>query len=132
MTASDGREFPLRTVLTLTTGRMWAEDFGKFHEFCEHLCGHPVWTHEFADKAFVERMKAAAFELYPRLAEVDTSECSVEEFEARYPALCAEYGESMAFECGYGTRIESPVESLHRIAPGKQAIVVSTKEPNDA
>jgi hypothetical protein len=31
--------------------------FGDIHELAEKLMGHPIWTHQFADKEFVNTLK---------------------------------------------------------------------------
>jgi len=34
-------------------------DFGDFHEAVEKKLGHPVWTHQFGDEAFAEKVNDA-------------------------------------------------------------------------
>jgi len=45
-------------VITGLTG-VTACDFSSFHEDVEKRLGYPIWTHQFADEAFVEKVKQA-------------------------------------------------------------------------
>lgn len=46
-----------RLVVSAYTGVLMT-DWGLFHKFIEKLLGHPVWTHEFADKEVQEEIRA--------------------------------------------------------------------------
>ena len=35
-------------------------DFADMHEYVEQIMGGPVWTHQMGDRAFVEKIRAAA------------------------------------------------------------------------
>jgi hypothetical protein len=37
-----------------------AGGFGDIHEYAERVLGRPVWTHQFADPAVVEELRAAS------------------------------------------------------------------------
>ena len=37
-------------LLSAYTGFLLVQDFSDVHKFCEDTLGHPIWTHEFADK----------------------------------------------------------------------------------
>ncbi len=37
-----------------------AGPFSDIHEYAEKVFGHPVWTHEFADKGMADKLSAAA------------------------------------------------------------------------
>lgn len=58
------KDFPVQCYLTLLSGISCVKEFGLFHEFMEHVLGHPVWTHEFH-----EAMDIAITKVPPELAE---------------------------------------------------------------
>ena len=43
-------------IITGFTGKM-ACAFGDFHGDVERRLGHPVWTHQFGDKEFMEKIE---------------------------------------------------------------------------
>jgi len=43
-------------VITAFTGIMIGK-FEDFHQYAEELCGCPVWTHQFGDEQFAEKIK---------------------------------------------------------------------------
>jgi len=45
-------------VVTGFTGVL-ACSFDRFHEDAERVMGHPIWTHQFGDADFAERIKEA-------------------------------------------------------------------------
>lgn len=45
-------------IISAYTG-FTACNFGDFHEAVEKKLGHPVWTHQFGDEAFAEKVKEA-------------------------------------------------------------------------
>lgn len=46
-------------IVSAYTGFMLGE-FSDMHEYAEKVIGCPIWTHQFADREVVERLKAAA------------------------------------------------------------------------
>lgn len=36
-------------------------NFSDMHEYVENLFGHPVFTHQFADKEFMQKMKDLSY-----------------------------------------------------------------------
>lgn len=45
-------------IITAYTGISFGgELFSAFHQYVEEKFGHPVWTHEMADKKFWEKLK---------------------------------------------------------------------------
>ena len=125
------KTFPLSVVLSLTTGRMLGRHFDKMHELAEHVAGHPIWTHEFAEHSLCERLRELVFKQHPVLREALAIVC-----ESKDPATIdliirdyleeneEKFGNSFEFEQGDGQRTESPIASMQRIAPGKPTIAV--------
>lgn len=129
------KTFQLADVLTLTTGRLLT-DFHKLHELAEHIAGHPIWTHEFADKKLCDRLRERVFEQYPALRDA----LMIPIQEGVDPAVIRlriheylkenqeKFGAEFEFEQGGETRTENPIESLQRIAPGKPVLAVVVED----
>lgn len=88
------------------------------------VAGHPIWTHEFADKARWDALKDSVFSQHPQLASVDGSGVTPENYEELLAGWTAQFGETLEIEQGTTARKESPLESLERIAPGKPVVAV--------
>lgn len=73
------RRFPVEVVLSVSSGVLLC-DFSLMHEFIEFIAGHPVWTHELADKSFADRLAADCIAQYPKL----------EEMPVKFLSLCLE------------------------------------------
>ena len=129
------KTFNLAEVLMLTTGRSLTS-FNKMHELAEHVAGHPIWTHEFAEEALWRRLREQVFKQHPVLREALVIVC-----ESKDPATIdliirdyleeneEKFGNTFEFERGDGERTESPIESMQRIAPDKPILgVVVDKE----
>lgn len=118
------KEFPLSACLSVSTGRLCG-NFGDMHELAEHLLGHPVWTHEFADRVLVDRLEAAMNAAVPGLPNHDAAK-HVD--KTNYLQFVAEWegklGKSVMIPKGSTMRTENPVESLERMMPGKPVVVV--------
>lgn len=111
------KEFPTEAVLSLTTDRLLC-DFGVMHELAEWVLGHPVWTHEFADKGLWERMKAKLFEQHPSLADFDVSRLTEWNWSIYVEKARKQFGPRLAVTQGDAGRTESPVDSAVRLMGG--------------
>lgn len=47
-------------IISAYTGIMIGK-FSDMHEYVEKLFGHPVFTHQFADKEFMQKMKDLSY-----------------------------------------------------------------------
>lgn len=127
------RDFPLAVVVSLSTGILVHPSFGDMQELAEHVAGHPIWTHEQAEKALWDRLKAALIVSFPWLdgLEVpsDGQERRGQEFLAFVTPwldeLRTRHGALLAVPAGSEQRAESPMASMGRLAPGKPVVVVS-------
>lgn len=63
------KDFPLGVLLSMTTGKMLC-NFSDMHEAAELILGHPVWTHEFADRNLCDKIKARVLAQHPDLADL--------------------------------------------------------------
>ena len=71
--------YPLRTVLTITTGRLLTEQKGNndngisdLYEILEHMTGEAPYTHSLG--RFAEECKPLLFKLFPDLKNANTKE----------------------------------------------------------
>ena len=119
------RSFSLGAILSLTTGKLLCA-FGDMHELAEWVSGHPVWTHEFAERATWERFRQAVFAQHPALASVDASAVNRDNCFELLAGWETQFGKSLEIASGSEQRTESPMESLQRIAPWKEVVVVTT------
>lgn len=107
-------------VLSLTTGILLVQGgFGDMQELCEHIAGHPIWTHELADKALVEKLVAAVHEQHPQLKDVEKWEPGDQDLHtylAGYVSRQVEkFGPSLSIKSSLIERTESPSASLERL-----------------
>lgn len=55
-------------ILSAFTGKMIGR-FSDMHEYVEKIFGHPVYTHQFADKDFVQKVKDLSYNDFIQLNE---------------------------------------------------------------
>lgn len=126
------KSYPLEIVLSLTTGVLLKKGaFGDLHELAEHVAGHAIWSHEFAQKALWEQLRDMVYVQHPRLreaAEYDKpDDVRIAEYLPAYvDKAVAQFGATVEIEGGHSERSESPVESLLRLAPDSTVVVVET------
>lgn len=116
------KEFSTTAALSLVTGILLEKDgFDKMQELAEHLVGHPIWTHEFADKGLVHRLEELAYAQQPRLRDHEefvrpTDKADLENYLNAYIARAtAWYGKTLFFTKGNSERTEHPIESAKRV-----------------
>lgn len=129
------KDYPIEIVLSLTTGYLLKEGgFSDMHELAEHVLGHPVWTHEFADKGLFERMREALFAQYPDLRDVEefdsvAAKIDVAAYLSGYVTRAVvQYGATLEVERGVCERTESPLASARRVFGDKPIAVVTVED----
>lgn len=126
---SDTKTLSYAALLTITSGVMLC-DVGEFHEACEWLAGHPVWTHELADDATIADIRSAALAIAPKCADFDRRGITKENYRERV----VEFVESndlphfVVVPKREATRVESPMESAERMFGGKPIVEVDGDE----
>ena len=135
--------FHMAAVAGMMTGYVLGEDdetgFSAQHRLAEHVLGHPVWTHEFVEEAFWERVRGALLAQHPELAslppynrqkakEAKRSGSVMTYVHAYVRSAIVACGETMTFTKGTAERTETPFESLQRIAPDKPILGIVVKE----
>jgi hypothetical protein len=127
------KTFAIEVVLGLTTGVLLKRGgFGEIHELAEHVAGHSIWTHEFADKRVWSELSEKLFAQHPRLRDAEQfakpEPGALGNYLAEYVARAvATFGASLEIEGGTEARTESPLQSLERLAPGKPAVILVAK-----
>lgn len=86
------REFSTPALASLTGHKLMSESFSEVHEAAEFVAGHPIWTHEFADKSNVENLRKIVLEQHPDLADFDDSDVTPENVVARRADLIEQFG----------------------------------------
>ena len=136
MTA-ETKDFSLGVALSLTTGYMLAGNFGEIHEAAEWLVGHPIWTHEFADRALADRLRDMILGQRPELAAADdfrahadalkgASKSAARSHVDSFMATQVErFGAVVALAKGGHERAESPLDTLRRMVPDEKIVVVT-------
>lgn len=122
------KSYPVEVVLSATTGVLLKHHgFDELHELAEHVLGHPVWTHEFADAGTVRRLRDAVLAQHPALRDAEpwAPDGDLAAYLAGYVERArARYGATLEVEAGTGERTESPLASMQRLAPDKPIVVV--------
>jgi uncharacterized Zn finger protein len=116
------KSYPIEIILSLTTGFLLKEGgFSEMHGLVEHVLGHPVWTHEFADKALWERTRELVFAQHPQLRDAEAfdraaAKRDVATYLTSYVSRAvARYGATLEIQQGATEREENPIESAERI-----------------
>lgn len=107
-------------VLSLTTGILLVQGgFGDMQDLCEHIAGRPIWTHELADKALVEKLVAAVHEQHPQLKDVEKWNPDGQDLHTYLHGYVArqmeKFGPSLEVKSVNIERTESPLASLERL-----------------
>ena len=116
------KTFPIDAVLSLTTGIL-VGPFDKLHELIEHVAGHPVWTHELAERALWGRLSELVFSQHPQLRDAKPFSCAAGLPKATIDTLVASYveeasalfGAEVEIDAGDLERTEGPLVSAQRI-----------------
>ena len=95
-------------LLSAYTGFLLVPDFSEVHKFCEDALGHPIFTHEFADrdvqKEIQEKLRSQIMELIQNIAALrfPTREM-VERMRFPWERIADAYGNTEGFlcECGH-------------------------------
>jgi hypothetical protein len=97
---------------------------GGFSGVAEHVMGHPIWTHEFADRELHERLQFTLGELFPELRGIDFNGITPENVEQRVKQIKSTMPATFDVPRGAADRKEDPVESLKRLAPNAKIITI--------
>lgn len=121
------KTYATEVVLSATTGILLCE-FGDMHELIEHIIGHPVWTHELADRSMMDVIREDVCDQHPRLREVDKSQIINGDWATFRDKWIAKLGATLDIESWNYIRSETPLDSLKRIAPGATSLAVLSQK----
>lgn len=109
------KEFSTAALASLTGHKLMTESFSDVHEAAEFVVGHSIWTHEFADKNNVQKIREAILEQHPDLAGFDDSDVTSKNVVQRRIDLIAEYGTTRTLMKGDEQRLKNPIQTLVEI-----------------
>lgn len=107
---AETRDFPVAVIASISTGIVLCK-FSDMHEAAEYLMGHPIWTHQFADRTLVDEMKRAIAEQCPGMVTeargIDST--NWQEFVAK---LEADLGKTVRIRKGSGLTAMLPTDGI--------------------
>lgn len=116
------KTFSTLAVATAATGIGLGKcSYSDVMEINGFVLGHPVWTHELADRAMNARAEAA---IRAQLPNLPSRELARESWMAAAIAATSEYGDTVTLTEGSGERTESPINSLARLTGRPEDIIV--------
>jgi len=107
---SETREFPTAAIASLSTGTLLCK-FSDIHEAAEYLMGHPIWTHQFADKQLFADMRAMIIEQCPGMPARD-GQITPENWREKLAELVAELGPTQTIRKGAGLTAMLPTDGI--------------------
>jgi hypothetical protein len=113
------KEFSLDIVLTLLTSKSFGGDFGDIHEAIEFVIGHPVWTHEMADKLLWEQLRENILEQHPDLETVDGHLINTNNVHENKQRYIEQFGNTRVLTKGTEVRHKHPLETAKELFPDK-------------
>ena len=124
----DTKIFPTSLVLSVLSATAFGDTFGAIHEAVEFVVGHPIWTHELADRRIWKIAQEAIIAQWPpasRWLQKCEGVVGSPDGAKRLLAQCiAEVGGQVSLTRGNCQRSESPLESAARLLPNKPIIAV--------
>lgn len=126
MSAKMDKTFPTLAVATAATGvGLTSMPFSAVHEICEHVIGHPVWTHELGHGAVTDRIRDLLLAQFP---ELPSPELANEDWQAAAKKATDAYGETMTVPHGSEERAAHPINTLVEKV-GADRVIVLTLPP---
>lgn len=104
------RDFPVAVIASLSTGVLLCQ-FSEMHEAAEFLMGHPIRTHQFADKTLADDMRRAIQEQCPGIPTVAEG-VDASNFRAFAAKLEADLGKLVKIRKGSGLTAMLPTDGL--------------------
>jgi hypothetical protein len=125
------KDFPTLLVGSATSGVVLGKGLSasNIQELAEWALGHPVWTHELADRKVWQRLSDRLVKQFPQLPV--RGDDAVEDWKALGAKLVREMGETLAIRKGSDERTEDPISSLQRLAPDKPIVVIYTTQTGE-
>jgi hypothetical protein len=102
-------------LASLTSGILLVPSFSPVHAAAEWVAGHPIWTHEFADRAFCERLRDAVLAHFPDMPTERPANWQETAGELR-----ARLGETVAMPGGDWKRNADSITTLEALRAAKR------------
>jgi hypothetical protein len=107
---TETRDFPTAVIASIATGIVLC-DFSDMHEAAEFLMGHPIWTHQFADKQLVAEMQKTILEQCPGMP-LSLEGVTAENYREHVRRLEAEFGPTIKIRRGGGLTAMLPEDGI--------------------
>jgi|GEM_PF-1345726 len=123
---AEEKTFDTLLVASASSGVMLTTrySFSALHELCEWVMGHPIWTHEFAERPLWVRISEAIRAQHAEMPVNDGTELSLEEVASFAGNALELFGTTVTLKRGSSKRSESPLASAGRVMSGKTVGVV--------
>lgn len=130
---TEAREFPLASILTVTTGRFLCPDVGDLYEILDYLTSTKLLTHQLP--AAAEAVRSGVIEQHPQLADVAVPpEVADQAWVAPWLAGQRErYGQSLPLRSVPAVRLPDPIADLiARLSPADPLPASTSQGPGPA
>ena len=107
---TETRDFPTAVIASLSTGVLLC-DFGDMQEAAEFLMGHPIWTHQFADKTLCDEIKRTITEQCPGMPTSSPPE-NWDNWRATLAKIEADFGPTVRIRKGGGLTAMLPTDGI--------------------
>lgn len=121
------KSFPIEVIIGITSGICLGK-FGDIHECAEFVAGHSIWTHEFADRTTMAKIRLEIGLQHPQLIGLKVAGMDASDVPAFVAGLRLQFGDTLLLSKGPHERTESPLVSLARVAPHIKPIVIVDRD----
>ena len=119
---TETKEISTAALVSLTTGCLFCS-FSEMHAAAEHLMGHPIWTHHFADKELWGEMKKTAIAQHPNLPVESPKGVNKDNYREYLAQFEAEHGKTLPIRKGSGLTAMLPTDDIPDHLKNKTIIV---------
>lgn len=113
------KEISTLALISITSGIMLTEKFGEIHEAAEFIIGHPIWTHEFADKNIQKTLNDLVLKQVPEISSIDVSGCNNDNYAQYQKKIHQKIGFCRVVKQGDAVRDKHPIKTLSDIMEAK-------------
>ena len=123
---TETRDFPTAVIASISSGVLLCK-FSDMHEAAEYLMGHPIWTHQLADKTLTSEMKRVIAEQCPGMpTELEGGPTWPEQLAK----IEAEVGKTVRIRRGGGLTAMLPTDSIPDHLKDKTIIIGANAKAN--
>lgn len=107
---TETRDFTTAVIASLSSGVLLC-NFSDMHEAAEYLMGHPIWTHQFGDKALWHEMQRTILEQCPGMP-IELNGVNKDNYLDYVSKLEAEFGPAVTIRKGGGLTAMLPTDGV--------------------